>query len=301
MPKTKNFEILSNGDIAYQVMTDSNEYEIQLFVIDKNMATGNIRWDTIVNPNGHTEHIAYYNIEKYQTVSHINNTFNQIYNQFYKKSKFSFVPDQEQANGDWYNYNYDDNCYYIRFDYVFSIKEDFSSLPVCDYFTSPFSNINSSHYHYGNKSSTFICSHETVVASNKTPYATQCSMVHSQNSFLSCPLYSFTPVYYSEVTFKKNNSEETLTLVAEVSLISLGTKVSASIKIKGSSENIHTIAADTYPGMSYDSISNEISELFAQVISSYQDNYKIINTVVNPSKETVSVTINNKSYISSLV
>jgi len=301
MPKKKNFEVLSNGDIAYQITTDSDQSEVQLFVFDSNMVNGTVRWDTIVNSNGYTEHIAYYNINKHQVIVSVSNTFNQIYNQFYKKGNFANVPDSDNANGDWFNYNYDDNCYYIRFDYVFSIKEDYSILPVCDNFTSPFSPISSPRYHYGNKSINFVCSHETVVANNKTPYATQCSMVHSGDSFLSCPLYSFTPVYYSEVTLQKLNSKETLTLVAEATLTNLGTKISASVKIKDSSTEIHTITSDTLPGMSYDSITNELSNIFDEVLSSYEENYTVLKTIINPSKDFAPVTINNKSYISSLV
>jgi hypothetical protein len=292
-------------NFTYFITDDNGNVEEQSFVFDPTIPYNTAKWDTILNSNGHTDHIIYYNLNKYQKISSINvDTFNQIYKKYFKKSYFSTIPDLNNNNiPNWISYNPEEKMFYLRFDYVFNLIEDYSSIPVCSHYTSPITSVVSEEYHYANKPSfTHICSHPTIVANNNTLNPTICHYVHDRKSFSICPLYSFSSIYYKSVLLKSINSDSILNIAAEANVTHSATKVSAKIFEVLTDQIIHEIELDFIPD-SKDSIINEFDQLFTTVISAYDSTHVITESSieVEENQNVSPVTISKKSYISSLV
>lgn len=291
------------ANFTYSVPDGYGNTEEQQFVLDSSLPFNTAKWDTVLDSNGHTDHIMYYNINKYQVISSINGeTFHQIYNAYFKKSFFSSAPKVNADNiPNWSTYNPEEKVFYIRFDYVFNVKEDYSSLPVCKHYTSPMTSVMSDTYQYANKPSfTHVCSEPNIVKSNKTLNPSFCHYVHEKQSFSLCPFYASEPIYFKSVTLKSSNAESTLQIVAEVNITHSAAKVTGLIYEAQSNEVIHKIELDYIPDDN-NSIVEEFNSLFETVISAYDSTHLVIESSLNQELQETSVSISKKSYISSLI
>jgi hypothetical protein len=191
-----------------------------------------------------SEKVIKYNIDKYESIISIEHTFEQIYNQYISSGKLNI---KNKEYGTWVNYNNDDEKYYIRFSYLFTIKTDYSTLPACKYFTTRFSEFPAKEYHYANKSSCDTCSHPTIVE-NSNNEISLCHYRLSVKSFSICPLYTEDILHTSSYKIKSKFSEETFVITSKAYRSNDSSKVIASIYQTLPDETeivIQTISLDT--------------------------------------------------------
>jgi hypothetical protein len=294
-----------SNNFSYTVPSPNGDNEEQLFVFDSTIPYNTILWDTILNENGHTDHIIYYNLNKYQKVKSVNeSTFSQIYFGYFKHGKFSHVPNPDNNDlPNWVSFNPERKAYNIRFDYVLIIEQDYSSVSVCDHYTSPITSVMSNDYQYANKPAfTHICSHPSIVEANKTLNPSVCFYINDQQSFIGCPLYSTKPIYTNSASLKSFNSDSVLNIAAEANITHSATKVTAKIYEANTDQIIHEICLDFVPENKAQII-EEFDSLFNTVILAYESTHSILPEEVNSESDidTQIVSISKKSYISSLV
>jgi hypothetical protein len=289
-----NFTKIDSNTISYQITSNQNfQNDSFNFVIDPTLMPGSACYDS-----NSSEKVIKYNIDKYESIISIEHTFEQIYNQYISSGKLNI---KNKEYGTWVNYNNDDEKYYIRFSYLFTIKTDYSTLPACKYFTTRFSEFPAKEYHYANKSSCDTCSHPTIVE-NSNNEISLCHYRSSLKSFSICPLYTEDILHTSSYKIKSKFSEETFVITSKAYRSNDSSKVIASIYQTLPDETeivIQTISLDTLSGASYDDFFSNLKEITDEVLDAFCDTH-IIDSIENNSNET-SVQIQKKSYITSLV
>jgi len=289
-----NFTKIDSNTISYQFSNNQNsENDFFNFVIDPTLMPGSAYYDSTS-----VEKVIKYNIDKYELVTSIEHTFEQIYSQYIRNGKLNI---KNQEYGNWINYNSDDQRYYIRFSYLFNIKSDYSSLPACSYFTTRFSEFPAKEYHYANKSSCETCSHPAIVE-NSNNEISLCHYRSSAKSFSLCPLYTEDILYTSSYKVKSKFSEENFTITAKAYRSNDSSKIIASIyqTLPDETETvIQTIALDTLSGASYDDFFANFKDITDEVLDAFCETH-IIDSIENNSNQT-PVQIQKKSYITSLV
>lgn len=234
-----------------------------------------------------------YNLPEYKKINGLSQNLSAICENYLFLGKFS-TPSPSSI-GKWVTYNQEDQAYYIRIDYVFLLKTDYSDMPTCSYLTLSHSDLISKHYHYGNKSKGPICSHPSVIEMNSSRIS-YCLMLMEHPC--SCAYYSKDKNLLSTYVVSSKFSTNEINFSSYI--IRYADKVSLSVVNEtNNNEKVLEINLSSLQGITEEEINKESQSLMDQVLSSYSSDFYNIKQTYSLNVQPVS--ISKRSYIASLV
>ena len=287
-----NFIVQDEKTILYPTQDDGSLENCIILIKDTDMIAGSVRWDTIATG------FMFYNLPEYSTIASISDSLFQVYKKFVQPGNFSKVPSPNDSLPNWATFNPEDNCFYIRFDLVFNIKTDYSSVATCKFYTNPHSNFSSEEYQYANKSKGDICS-EPVLNAKSTGVA-YCP--YYQGMFLdmpphSCGDYSADTKILSLTNLSSKHSENKINITVTQSRMDAGKTVSILFKDEINDNVFHDIKFSSLDKEQLDSIPTMVQSILDEILESYKNDFNI------DTEDVISqvVKIERKSFISSLI
>lgn len=287
-----NFIVQDEKTILYPTQTDGSLENCIILIKDPDMIAGSVRWDTI------STGFIFYNLPEYSSITSISDSLLQVNNKFVKTGKFSSVPSPNDDLPNWASFNPEDKCYYLRFDLVFNIKTDYSSVPTCKFYTNPHSSFSSQDYQYANKSKGQICSEPVLNAkSNGVAYCP-----YYENMFLdmpahSCQGYSADKTILSLTNLSAKHSDNKINITVTQSRMNAGKTVNILFKDEINNNVFHDVKFDSLDKEQLNSIPAMVQSILDEILESYKNDFNI-DTQDIPSQV---VKIEKKSFISSLI
>jgi len=287
-----NFIVQDEKTILYPTQDDGSLENCIILIKDTDMIVGTVRWDTIATG------FMFYNLPEYSTIASISDSLLQVYKKFVISGKFSNVPSPNDSLPNWATFNPEDRSFYIRFDLVFNIKTDYSSIATCKFYTNPHSNFSSEEYQYANKSKGDICSEPAMNA--KANGISYCP--YYQNMFLdmpahSCSGYSVDTKILSLTNLSSKHSENKINITVTQSRMDAGKTVSILFKDQINNNVFHDIKFSSLDKQQLDSIPTMVQSILDEILESYKNDFNIDTEDVIPQV----VKIEKKSFISSLI
>lgn len=287
-----NFIVQDEKTILYSTQDDGSLENCITLVKDLNMIAGSVRWDTLATG------FIFYNLPEYSFITSINDTVSQINNKFVKNGTFSKVPNPNDDLPNWATFNPEDNSYYIRFDLIFNIKTDYSSVATCKFYTNPHSNFSSQDYQYANKSKGDICSEPILNAkSNGVAYCPYYQNLFSDMPAHSCQGYSADKTILSLINLSAKHSDNKINITVTHSRMDAGKNINILFKDEINNNVFHDIKFSSLDKEQLDSIPTMVQSILDEILESYKNDFNIdVQDVLSQV-----VKIKKKSFISSLI
>lgn len=288
-----NFIVQNETTILYPTQPWDGSIENCITLIkDTEMIAGSVRWDTTATGS------IFYNLPEYSSITSINDSLLQVYNKFVKNGTFSRVPSPNDDLPNWSTFNPENNCFYIRFDLVFNIKTDYSSVPTCKFYTNPHSNFSSQDYQYANKSKGDICSEPVLNAkSTGVAYCPYYQNLFSDMPAHSCQGYSADKKILSLTNLSSKHSDNKINITVTQSRMDAGKNINILFKDEINDNVFHDIKFSSLDKEQLDSIPTMVQSILDEILESYKNDFNIDTEDLSSQV----VKIEKKSFISSLI
>jgi hypothetical protein len=287
-----NFIVQDEKTILYPTQNDGSLENCIILIEDKDMIPGTVRWDTTATG------FMFYNLSEYSTISSISDSLLQVYNKFVIPGTFAKVPSPNDSIPNWATFNPEDKSFYLRFDLVFNIRTDYSSVPTCKFYTSPHSSFSSDEYQYANKSKGDICSEPVLNAkSSGVAYCPYYQNLFADMPAHSCQGYSADSKILSLTNLSSKHSENKINITVTQSRMDAGKTVNILFKDQINNTVFHDIKFSSLDKDQLDSIPTMVQSILDEILESYKNDFNI------DTQDVISqvVKIERKSFISSLI